>query len=423
MNSEKPVYIDLFAGCGGLSLGLKNAGWEGIFAVEKNSDAFSTLKHNLLKTGNTHYNWPDWLEQKAMPLEELLENHGNELASLKNKVDLLAGGPPCQGFSTVGRRQANDPRNQIYKHYLEVVKIIEPRMVLLENVRGIKYGFKGLSRLKNNKSRPLVFSEIIEEELGKDYHIYPDIVEAKSFGVPQSRQRYILIGVRKDILKEKTDIDPFAVLKQNRAAFLKSKRLADQPISVSEAISDLQRVKDRTEPCTDTPRFDLGRYGEQTSGYQKQMHGSLNGQIADSHRFARHLPQTVEKFTWFIKNCPKGKKLSSDDRGDYANKKHTIHILHPDQIAPTVTTLPDDILHYSQPRILPFREMARLQSFPDHFEFKGKYTTGGDLRKKECPRYTQVGNAVPPLLAEGLGKMLSKVLMQSLKVAAVSHKI
>ena len=366
MNSEKPVYIDLFAGCGGLSLGLKNAGWEGIFAVEKNSDAFSTLKHNLLKTGNTHYKWPEWLEQKAMPLEEILENHGADLASLKGKVDLLAGGPPCQGFSTVGRRQANDPRNQIYKHYLEVVKIIEPRMVLLENVRGIKYGFKGLSRLKNNKSRPLVFSEIIEEELGKNYHIYSNIVEAKSFGVPQSRQRYILIGVRKDILKVKADLDPFRMLLESRASFLRSKSLPELPISASEAISDLKRVKNRTEPCTDTPRFDLGRYGEQISEYQKHMHGSLNGQVADSHRFARHLPQTVEKFTWFIRNCPKGKKLSPEDRGDYANKKHTIHILDPGQIAPTVTTLPDDILHYSQPRILTVRETARLQSFPDN---------------------------------------------------------
>ena len=412
MSSIVPKYIDLFAGCGGLSLGLKNAGWEGLFAVEKNSDAFSTLKHNLLKPENTHYKWPAWLEQKAMPLEEILENHAGELAGLKGKVDLLAGGPPCQGFSTVGRRQANDPRNQIYKHYLEVVKIIAPRMVLLENVRGIKYSFKGLSRLKNNKSRPLVFSEIIEEELGKHYHIYSNIVEAKSFGVPQSRQRYILIGVRKDILKEKEDVDPFAILRKNRAAFLKLKSLGDQPVSASEAISDLKRVKSRTEPCTDTPRFDLGRYGEQITNYQKYMHGSLNGQIADSHRFARHLPQTVEKFTWFIKNCPKGKKLSPENRGEYANKKHTIHILDPEQIAPTVTTLPDDILHYSQPRILTVREMARLQSFPDHFEFKGKYTTGGDLRKKECPRYTQVGNAVPPLLAEAIGGALKVVLTE-----------
>ena len=102
--------------------------------------------------------------------------------------------------------------------------------------------------------------------------------------------------------------------------------------------------------------------------------------------------------------------MEQNERGEYANKKHYVYILHPSRPAPTVTTLPDDLLHYSEPRILTVREMARLQSFPDWFAFKGKYTTGGDLRTKQCPRYTQVGNAVPPLLAELLGQTLIQFL-------------
>jgi DNA (cytosine-5)-methyltransferase 1 len=172
-----------------------------------------------------------------------------------------------------------------------------------------------------------------------------------------------------------------------------------------------------------------GHYGPQTSDYQRLLHSNMNGELADSHRFAKHRPETVEKFKWFLKNCDKGKKLEQDERGDYANKKHMVYILSPLQPAPTVTTLPDDLLHYSEPRILTVREMARLQSFPDWFEFKGKYTTGGDRRTKECPRYTQVGNAVPPLLAEALGEMLialsnevaSETVVRSLPIVAIPN--
>ena len=120
------------------------------------------------------------------------------------------------------------------------------------------------------------------------------------------------------------------------------------------------------------------------------MHGDMNGAIADSHRFAKHRPTTVEKFDWFIKRCVPGRKIEQEERGKYANKKHTVYVLDQNQPAPTVTTLPDDMIHYAEPRILTVREMARLQSFPDWFQFKGKYTTGGDRRTKECPRYTQV---------------------------------
>lgn len=104
--------------------------------------------------------------------------------------------------------------------------------------------------------------------------------------------------------------------------------------------------------------------------------------------------------------------MDDASRKTYNLKKHRIVPMAGSDPAPTVTTLPDDILHYSEPRILTVREYARLQSFPDWFHFKGKYTTGGKLRAKECPRYTQVGNAVPPLLARAIGKALQRMLAE-----------
>jgi DNA (cytosine-5)-methyltransferase 1 len=216
------------------------------------------------------------------------------------------------------------------------------------------------------------------------------------------------------VLKKKgqdmTALKPFDVLRAITPQFLKEKNLSSKPITVAEALSDLLTVGEKLEACNESPRFKQGAYGKQKSAYQRLMHGEMNGALADSHRIARHRPETISKFSWLLENCTKGKKLDQDERGEYANKKHTIYILKPDEPSPTLTTLPDDILHYKEPRILTVREIARLQSFPDWFAFKGKYTTGGKERVQECPRYTQVGNAVPPLLAEALGETLKAIL-------------
>ncbi|MFY8003759.1 MAG: DNA cytosine methyltransferase, partial [Chitinophagaceae bacterium] len=107
---HKSTYIDLFAGCGGLSLGLHNAGWKGLFAIEKSPDAFKTLKHNLIDK-KKHFGWPTWLPQESIEIDKAIDLYKNELKKLQGKVDLVAGGPPCQGFSMAGRRNENDQRN------------------------------------------------------------------------------------------------------------------------------------------------------------------------------------------------------------------------------------------------------------------------------------------------------------------------
>ena len=394
------TFIDVFAGCGGLSLGLMKAGWNGLFAVERDRYAFSTLTHNLRHSvhDGLGFDWPNWLPDKPAPLEGILKNNASELTALKGSIKLLVGGPPCQGFSMLGKRQASDPRNQAFRSYIRLVEILEPRIVLIENVRGIASAFEAADH-------PLCYSDMIIKALeGHGYKVWSEIVTAADYGVPQLRPRFIIVGLRTKTKKEQLP-DPFGILKNLRAGFLNNRRLPSR-VPVADALSDLTTKGKQLVNCSDSPRFLQGQYGDSQSSYQHLMHGIMGEGPADSHRFAHHRPDTVKKFKWFLEHCAKGRKLEQHERGPYRNRKHTVYILDEKKPAPTITTLPDDILHYAEPRILSVREMARLQSFPDWFQFKGKYTTGGIQRTKECPRYTQVGNAVPPLLAEALGHAL-----------------
>ena len=144
---ENHIYIDLFAGCGGLSLGLANAGWKGLFAIEKNPDAFLTLKHNLIDN-KKHFSWPDWLPQKSYDINYFLRKYKNELERLKGKVTLVAGGPPCQGFSTAGARKEDDKRNKLVHSYIKFIKIVRPKLIFFENVKGFTFEFR-----KKNQDR------------------------------------------------------------------------------------------------------------------------------------------------------------------------------------------------------------------------------------------------------------------------------
>lgn len=409
--SKENNFIDVFAGCGGLSLGLLKAGWRGLLAVERDRYAFDTLTHNLLHATNREclkFAWPDWLPVVPSTLETVLENYPEKMSTLQNRVRLLVGGPPCQGFSMLGKRCASDPRNQAFRSYIRLVTLIKPRLVLIENVRGINSSF-------TVESRPLRYSELIVSALEENgYRVWPEVVRAADYGVPQLRPRFIIIGLRTRLEKKQLP-DPFRILEKMRADFLKSKHLP-KTVSVEDALSDLLTKNRKLVSCSDSPRFEQGNYSEPATAFQRLMHSQMNGAPADSHRLANHRPDTVEKFTWFLEHCRKGRKLDQQERGPYQNRKHTVYILDEQKPAPTVTTLPDDMLHYSEPRILTVREMARLQSFPDWFEFKGKYTTGGDQRTKECPRYTQVGNAVPPLLSEALGQMLDKFYQEYARI-------
>lgn len=423
------TFVDLYAGCGGLSLGLMMAGWKGLFAVERDLHAFETLKHNLIDgSSGYNYQWPSWLPQKRSRIGAFIKKHRKNLAGLKGEVDLLVGGPPCQGFSMAGRRKKNDPRNNMFRHYVEIVELMRPALLLLENVRGIDIEFaKGNAAAKRkpaSKTQSKTFALRLQKALEKiHYRVFVGVVNASEFGVPQMRKRYFVFAVderhaRKfdpKLVAEKGELNPFVLLDALRRDFLLQKGLSPKnPVTVRDALSDLRTANRRMIDCVDSTGFNQIEYTAPRTPYQTLLHGTMNGTSPNSMRLANHRKETVARFKKILMTCRRGVLLSQADRKRLGMKKHATVPLDGDKPSHTLTTLPDDLLHYLEPRILTVRESARLQAFPDWFEFKGNYTTGGKQRVKECPRYTQVGNAVPPLLAEIIGLVLAALMKQVL---------
>lgn len=407
---SKYSYIDLFAGCGGLSLGLNQSGWKGLFAVEKSPHAFSTLKHNLIDKLN-HFDWPDWLEPKHHDINELLKCNRKELQELRGKVDLVAGGPPCQGFSTAGRRQENDHRNELINSYIQFIRLVQPKMIFFENVKGFT------QRFEKNKSKGIKYSEFVEKKLKRSsvnfngYEVFGQLVDFSQFGIPQKRTRFILVGIRKDIYKSHnySPEEFFQIIKTNRDAFLINKGLGLTQ-NLQDAISDLLE-KNGTIECPDSKNFLSANYGTKKTSYQTLMRiKNKVSDLPDSHRFAKHSLETKKIFQDLLMYAPKGKKIDGEEKEKFNVKKRGIIVLAPNKPAPTLTSHPDDYVHYCEPRIMTVRECARIQTFPDWFEFREKYTTGGKLRKVEVPRYTQVGNAIPPLFGEQAGNVLKQII-------------
>ncbi|MCB2154936.1 DNA cytosine methyltransferase [bacterium] len=390
------------------------AGWNGLFAVEQDALAFGTLKHNLIDghpNCPVRYNWPDWIEKTPIEIRQFIRKHRGQLAAMKGQVALLAGGPPCQGFSLAGRRKSDDPRNELFKHYVTLVKILAPPFLILENVKGISVAFRKQAHANSGESacflRP--FSERIKRSLTRaGYAVFTQLVHGTDVGVPQFRPRYIMLAIRRDLLTDHPGLDPFADFHERREKFLKSKGLpVNRPVTVRQAISDLEVRNKTIIDCVDSARSKQIKYKRPLSKYQRLLHGHLNGTAPNSMRLANHGEDVTARFTQILETCRKGVQLSASDRERFHLKKHCTVPLDPDRPSHTLTTLPDDLLHYSEPRVLTVREFARLQSFPDWYEFKGKYSTGGDRRLRECPRYTQAGNAVPPFLAEFVGRVLA----------------
>lgn len=386
-------YIDLFAGAGGLSLGLHKAGLTGVFAVEQNKDAFETLKYNLIDK-KSHFEWPEWLDQKNWDILELLEKHSLELSNLKGNVDLVVGGPPCQGFSMAGKRQNDDVRNQLMHSYIEIVRLVQPKFLFFENVQGFTVDFKGEDTLKN-------YSDILLDKLENlGYKVDYQIITMSEFGVPQNRKRFILFASKDELKKSFFDI-----LIHNRDAFLKERRLK-LPITVSQAIDDL-KYEHGVVDSKDTKNFKNGTYGKANSSYQRLMKKNLvKKAIPDSHRFAKHRQETVDLFERLMQASDKVIRITPKMNLVEGLKKRGVTPLKEKSVCNTITSIPDDYIHYAEPRIMTVREHARIQSFPDEYEFKGPYTTGGERRKIDVPRYTQVANAVPPLFAEQVGNVM-----------------
>lgn len=399
-------YIDLFAGCGGLSLGLHQSGWKGIFAIEKSPDAFKTLQYNLIENNN-HFDWPKWLPKGAHDINEILFHYRNRLEGLKGKVTMIAGGPPCQGFSMAGRRNENDTRNKLIDSYIEFVKLVEPKIIFFENVKGFTMEFK------KNKEKGVAYSSLVTQKLDEaGYYVKGQLVNFGDYGIPQKRTRFILVGIRKDLKKASQErVETFfSKLEANKYDFLNARGLSVET-NLQDAISDLFK-KNGLKPTPEFPSFESGVYGKKKNSYQKMMRAGVQNDIPDSHRFPKHSPLIVKRFQDIldVTHNRRNLDLSKDVRERFNIKKHTVIPLNALGKSPTITTLPDDYIHYEEPRILTVREYARIQSFPDWYLFKGKYTTGGIRRTQEVPRYTQIGNAIPPLFSEQSGLILKQLI-------------
>ena len=404
---SSPQFVDVFAGCGGLSLGLKRAGWTGLFAVEKDPFAFETLSANFLEDGGRWaYNWPEEIERRAWAIEDLLESRKSSLERLAGHVELLAGGPPCQGFSQAGRRRRADPRNALVDAYVELVELLRPTLILVENVRGFASSFKSESRdVRTN------FAAALKGQLGSRYDVSTAILHASEYGVPQARPRYILVGALKELQAREEIGEFFEDMSSNIAGFLHARGLPRRSTS-RDAISDLEVERNGTVASPDTGGFEATAYLGPRTAFQRAMRNGCEGPPPDM-RLARHGEGIRARFREIIRASQEEGRLnmtvSAETRKAHGIKKAAIRVLDPLRAAPTVTSLPEDLIHYSEPRTLTVRENARLQTFPDWFGFRGNYTTGGHRRRNEVPRFSQVANAVPPLLAEQLGEQLMRV--------------
>jgi DNA (cytosine-5)-methyltransferase 1 len=395
--------IDLFAGCGGLALGLSRAGFKGMFAVERDPMAFETLKRNLVDRNGpfaSFMEWPEWLPKMNLDLGALLADDSmkERLRSLRGTVDLVSGGPPCQGFSAGGRRDGDDERNTLVFRMLEFIDLVEPRAVLIENVEGIARKF--VSRPNTQSSEGSVADAVAEALRARGYASCIRLLDATEFGVPQTRKRVVIFGVRMDV--EPTELGSiFSVELKTAAASVRTKYglPLDRAVTSWEAIHDL--ASDSRQTCPDSPGYETAPYAMSQSVFARAMRGKAKGP-PNSHRFSKHGPRVTALYKLAHRTQEKG-RLSKAFLLANDTKKDKKVLLDPDLPTSTITTHPDEFIHCTQARNITVREMARLQSFPDDFHFFGRYTINGPRRRFDVARCSQVGNAVPPLMAEAIG--------------------
>jgi len=474
MMSKKLKYIDLFSGCGGLSLGLEKARFDLVLAVEKSNMAAETFYHNFIERGLTSEKWESHC---SLPIEgqfkkklvvngiDAILTKRSLLTQLKNKnIDLVVGGPPCQGFSMAGRRRPKDARNQLPWQFLDFVEKVNPKVVVMENVVGMRRKFS-----KHNHDSPFEDLKFALETSGEGYVVQALELNAMHYGVPQHRPRVILVGVRKNLpISKKISILPgvwssMGYVNKDNAHIIRP-TLAPKPSysgdsirNVRDAFADLndKGYKFKTRQDYNLPHHEYAKRMRYDKSWMKPHIKSLNGfEFLKNHRSRNHGERVVTRFmlhhalkeygipsiVFSIPRCKKYKKGEVDEvllnllRGitwplaykdtvlatsraelvslvkELATKKHSQRLLKKREPSPTVLSIPDDYIHPVRPRALTVREMARLQSFPDTFVFQAKETTGGSSRGREVPQYTQVANAVPPLLAYELGKHISNLL-------------
>ena len=518
-------HIELFAGCGGLSLGLESEGFDLLLANElspmaSETFAFNHLRLNLKDEWNPATDRVYWLKSefdrsdiesrlKENPLQlddpdkayysdleeirptsesltrsllvgSILDLNRQIEASPKlrkllasglgsGEVDLVSGGPPCQSFSLAGLRQHSNERNSLPWAFAENVRLIKPKMALMENVSGI------LRPFNIDGQSYYAWYEVAKAFAKEGYVPLCLHVNAKYCGAAQNRPRYVMLAFRHDVarkIQKSSDLpsELHEAFEESEAFYKDAKgnddlefgaltchEIGQSSVFESEILLPLASNLNSNLVTVEDAIDDL-REGGPKSDYVDKINsksfGNMHGQnIPLSNNEPRNNGPLVKarfrlyqvmsqmktdqrrELTNFIKTgdeallsdatlkaltntgdliLPNGKPFPKRDRGkklsalsEMRTKKQTQRALIANQPAPAALSIPDDACHYHEDelRTLTVREMARIQSFPDWFEFRSKVTTGGQMRKFQVPQYTQVGNAVPPLLGKALGKV------------------
>ncbi|AJX88367.1 DNA (cytosine-5-)-methyltransferase family protein [Burkholderia pseudomallei] len=386
--------------------------------------AFETLYRNMIDGAAAYPNyaaWPAWLEKTNIDLTKLLDNQQSrrQLRALSGTVDLIVGGPPCQGFSVGGRRDGADERNKLVFKMLELVELVRPRAVLIENVEGIARRF--VAKPGHSQSAPV--AELVIQEFERLGYVGTyTVVSAVDFGVPQTRRRVAILAVRDadglssaglKRLFERSLADSAVRVRNHHGLPL------DRPITVGEALDDLWGGAHL--PCPDSPEFESSVYKTAKSAYAKFMRRGIRaGKTPDSHRYSKHGERIQALYNLAHETQPPG-RLSKEFLLENGTKKDKKALLDASMPSSTITTHPDEFIHFAEPRNVTVREMARLQSFPDDYRFYGRYTINGPRRKHDVARCSQVGNAVPPMLGQGLGLAIRTVLETLTDVEALDE--
>ncbi|MEK4699827.1 MULTISPECIES: DNA cytosine methyltransferase [Bacillota] len=345
----KPTVIDLFAGVGGLSLGFEMAGFNIVLANEYDESIAKAYKLN-------HPNTKMIVEDITnLPIEKIFHEY-------RRKVDVIIGGPPCQGFSQKGQRKTiNDERNFLFKYFVAVVDFVRPRYFVMENVPNLLTAENGYFK-----------EEIIDLFEGLGYTLSTDTLNAADYGVPQNRRRAVIIG------------------KQGESAIAMPRPL-DYKVTIWDAISDLAYLN-----SGEGVECDSYRYPPQ-SEYQRMMReGSDN---LYNHKATKHSELAIERLKMIPPN--RGKEVLPKEHLTKSIYSGTWTRMVKDEISVTITTRFDTpssgkFTHPFLHRAITVREAARIQSFPDTFHFIG--TKGSQMK--------QVGNAVPPLLAKAIATVV-----------------
>lgn len=372
--SEKPLAIELFAGAGGLMLGLEMAGFQTLLANEIHADPCSTLRYNfpqvpVVEGSIRDYNGKSLVRAAGLDPDAIPQ------------IELLAGGPPCQGFSTAGLKDPSDPRNTLIGEFIRMIRELNPVHFIIENVPGLKSLHKGR-----------LFENVLNELSGLDYDFTHYVLFAADYGVPQMRKRLIIAGSRIGKAPAKP-VPTHARIVGNDLFTTRSVSF----VSCGDAISDLPEIQSG-ETATEYKLAPMNEY---------QIEMRLGSTQLYNHEASKHKPETMEYYgliplggTWL------------DIPVHLRNRKQGVQRWPLDGLARAITTEPTDFIHPTMNRIPTIRELARIQSFPDRYVFLGQRTTGNRMRRLGyCAQSQQVGNAVPPLLARAVGQEVMRCSM------------